>query len=77
MMSEVEATIYPDPVLGDRDIGLRVYRPLARLGYSLIFVHFQIQEERERRKELLMESKSKDREESGTRWDCVKIPLNT
>lgn len=38
MMSKIEATVYPDPVLRDLDIDLRVYRPLARLRYSY-FLH--------------------------------------
>ncbi len=37
MMSKIEATIYPDSVLRDLDIGLRVYRPLAGLRYSCGF----------------------------------------
>lgn len=36
MMSKVEATIYPDAVRRDLDVGLGVYRPLAGLRYVLV-----------------------------------------
>lgn len=40
MMSKVEASVYPDPVLRNLDIGLRIYRPFAGLRYSCVF-HFR------------------------------------